>query len=123
MATRGTKPKPTALKTLEGNPGKRKINKNEPKSIAETFIDGYIEITEFPDQYMFHIDYDNTNAAPSAIANLNTTVEEIKPAHLAFQILSYFISWTRYDGFDYTWTKWDGLDLTWSGWETYHEGG
>jgi len=31
MATRGTKPKPTALKTLEGNPGKRKINKNEPK--------------------------------------------------------------------------------------------
>jgi P27 family predicted phage terminase small subunit len=31
VATRGTKPKPTALKQLEGNPGKRKINKNEPK--------------------------------------------------------------------------------------------
>lgn len=26
----GRKPKPTALKTLEGNPGKRKINKKEP---------------------------------------------------------------------------------------------
>lgn len=31
MATRGRKPKPTALKVLEGNPGKRQLNKNEPK--------------------------------------------------------------------------------------------
>jgi len=31
MATRGRKPKPTALKVLEGNPGKRVLNKNEPK--------------------------------------------------------------------------------------------
>lgn len=30
MATRGRKPKPTALKVLEGNPGKRKLNTNEP---------------------------------------------------------------------------------------------
>lgn len=31
MAARGRKPKPTALKVLEGNPGKRPLNKNEPK--------------------------------------------------------------------------------------------
>ena len=30
MATRGRKPKPTALKMLEGNPGKRPINEHEP---------------------------------------------------------------------------------------------
>ena len=30
MGTRGRKPKPTALKVLEGNPGKRPLNKNEP---------------------------------------------------------------------------------------------
>ena len=30
MATRGRKPKPTALKILEGNPGKRPINGSEP---------------------------------------------------------------------------------------------
>lgn len=28
---KGRKPKPTALRVLEGNPGKRPINKNEPK--------------------------------------------------------------------------------------------
>lgn len=31
MATRGRKPKPTALKELEGNPGKRPLNPHEPK--------------------------------------------------------------------------------------------
>lgn len=31
MATRGRKPKPTAIKELEGNPGKRPLNANEPK--------------------------------------------------------------------------------------------
>lgn len=30
MAQRGRKPKPSALKELEGNPGKREINTNEP---------------------------------------------------------------------------------------------
>ncbi len=31
MATRGRKPKPTAIKTLEGNPGKRPLNPREPQ--------------------------------------------------------------------------------------------
>lgn len=31
MAERGRKPIPTAIKVLEGNPGKRPINANEPK--------------------------------------------------------------------------------------------
>ena len=31
MATRGRNPKPTAIKELEGNPGKRPLNDKEPK--------------------------------------------------------------------------------------------
>ncbi len=31
MAVRGRKPNPTALKRLEGNPGNRPLNENEPK--------------------------------------------------------------------------------------------
>ena len=31
MAQSGRKPKPTAVKQLEGNPGKRELNANEPK--------------------------------------------------------------------------------------------
>lgn len=33
MAQVGRKPKPTAVKALEGNPGKRSLNTNEPKPI------------------------------------------------------------------------------------------
>ena len=35
MAQRGRTPKPTALKALEGNPGKRKLNMNEPKPVSK----------------------------------------------------------------------------------------
>lgn len=31
MAQRGRKPKPTAIKVLEGNPGKRQLNSSEPR--------------------------------------------------------------------------------------------
>jgi phage terminase small subunit len=31
MGLRGPAPKPTAIKRLEGNPGKRKLNEMEPK--------------------------------------------------------------------------------------------
>lgn len=36
MATRGRKPTPTAIKELEGNPGKRPLNKSEPKPVNKT---------------------------------------------------------------------------------------
>jgi P27 family predicted phage terminase small subunit len=35
MATKGRKPTPTAIKELEGNPGKRKLNENEPKPVKK----------------------------------------------------------------------------------------
>ena len=35
MVQRGRKPKPTALKILEGNPGKRQLNANEPKPASK----------------------------------------------------------------------------------------
>ena len=36
MAQRGRKPKPTAVKVLEGNPGKRSLNTAEPKPENES---------------------------------------------------------------------------------------
>ena len=35
MATRGRKPKPTAIKILEGNPGKRQLNEHEPQPLKK----------------------------------------------------------------------------------------
>lgn len=35
MAQRGRKPKPIAIKELEGNPGKRPLNDAEPKPVRK----------------------------------------------------------------------------------------
>ena len=35
MATKGRKPTPTAIKELEGNPGKRALNDKEPKPVKK----------------------------------------------------------------------------------------
>jgi P27 family predicted phage terminase small subunit len=45
MAKTGPKPKPTKLKLLEGNPGKRKLNKNEPRpaNISSTCPDWLLD--------------------------------------------------------------------------------
>ena len=43
MAQRGRKPKPTALKVLEGNPGQRRLNVYEPKPTSE------IQVPDCPD--------------------------------------------------------------------------
>ena len=43
----GRKPKPTAMKELESNPGKRKLNKKEPmpgKGISNSFFTVFLAI-------------------------------------------------------------------------------
>ena len=43
MATRGRKPKPTAVKKLEGNPGCRPLNANEPKPKGAAVCPDWLE--------------------------------------------------------------------------------
>ena len=53
MAQSGRKPKPTAVKVLEGNPGKRSLNTQEPKpgKKAEEFITQHGTIVKTPSGY------------------------------------------------------------------------
>ena len=44
---KGRKPKPTALKKLAGNPGKRKLNENEPQFDAVTNVEAPESLTGF----------------------------------------------------------------------------
>ena len=43
----GRKPKPTALKKLEGNPGKRKLNTKEPMKLSEIGVLTEIDMAAF----------------------------------------------------------------------------
>ena len=45
MATRGRKPKPTAMKELEGNPGKHPLNTSEPRFRRESGLSLQIPVS------------------------------------------------------------------------------
>jgi P27 family predicted phage terminase small subunit len=46
MGRRGPPPQPTAMKLIRGNPGKRKLNKNEPQpAVAMPHCPDYLDVT------------------------------------------------------------------------------
>lgn len=68
---------------------------------ASAFSGGVVEVKEVPDEYRFEIHFVSTLGIPPNMAGLIQIVEEIKPAHLAYEFV-----------FSYTW--WDSVKvLTW----------
>ncbi|HCU2043988.1 TPA: phage terminase small subunit P27 family [Pseudomonas aeruginosa] len=97
VAGRGRKPKPTAKKALAGNPGKRALNKDEPKFSDVTDIDapghlrpraaemwsmivpellgaGVLAITDMHNVEAFCIAYDKWRMAEEEVQNSGITV-------------------------------------------------
>lgn len=69
---------------------------------ASAFSGGVVEVKEVPDEYRFEIHFVSTLGIPPNMAGLIQMIEEIKPAHLAYDFV-----------FSYTW--WDSVKaLTWS---------
>lgn len=68
---------------------------------ASAFSGGVVEVKEVPDKYRFEIHFVSTLGIPPNMAGLIQIIEEIKPAHLAYEFV-----------FSYTW--WDSVKvLTW----------
>lgn len=68
---------------------------------ASAFSGGVVEVKEVPDEYRFEIHFVSTLGIPPNMAGLIQIIEEIKPAHLAYEFV-----------FSYTW--WDSVKvLTW----------
>ncbi|MEK5419564.1 hypothetical protein BSK49_25320 [Paenibacillus odorifer] len=68
---------------------------------ASAFSGGVVEVKEVPEEYRFEIHFVSTLGIPPNMAGLIQIIEEIKPAHLAYEFV-----------FSYTW--WDSVKaLTW----------
>lgn len=68
---------------------------------ASAFSGGVVEVKEVPNEYRFEIHFVSTLGIPPNMAGLIQIIEEIKPAHLAYEFV-----------FSYTW--WDSVKvLTW----------
>ncbi len=94
---RGRKPKPTALKKAEGNPGKRKLNEREPKPAAgvgspPVWLDDFAKtvwrrvVKELEAVGMLtRVDRDSLGCYCQAVSSLKTAREEIAKDGITIQ--------------------------------------
>lgn len=88
---------------------------------AASYSNGEVEVIEDPANYKFTIKFVGVRGIPANMADLTLTINEIKPAHLAFEFEYTWIIWDEFDGYNKTWDEWDALNLTWDEFEVYRE--
>ncbi|MEG1152404.1 MAG: YmfQ family protein [Oscillospiraceae bacterium] len=64
--------------------GQGTITKDMIKNVCESFIGGEVEIIENSIDYSFNIKFVSVIGIPSNLEYLSASIEEIKPAHLAY---------------------------------------
>lgn len=77
------------------------VTKQMIEATARSYSNGEVEVIEYPDEYRFVVKFVGSKGIPANMADLTLTIEEIKPAHLAFE-------------FEYTYNTWnDVAHMTW----------
>lgn len=60
------------------------VTKQMIEAVARSYSNGEVEVIEDPANYSFKVKFVGTKGLPPNMADLTLTIEEIKPAHLAF---------------------------------------
>ena len=55
------------------------------QNVAESFSNGQVEVTEYPGEYRFEVRFVGTVGIPPNMPDLTAALEELKPAHLAYE--------------------------------------
>ena len=61
------------------------------KNIAESFVEDGVVVTEYPAEYHFDIAFMG-KGIPKRIVDLTNVIEEMKPAHLTYQLVYQFFT-------------------------------
>lgn len=69
------------------------VTKTMMKNVAASFVNGDIEIIEYPSQYCFAVKFTSRTGVPYNIADIQAMVEELKPAHLAVEYIFTYRLW------------------------------
>lgn len=95
----GVSPDDTAdLETRQGRVlsklrGTGTVTKTMMKNVAASFVNGDIEITEYPSRYMFSVAFTSKQGIPYNLQDIKDMIEEIKPAHLAVEYIFTYRLW------------------------------
>ena len=69
------------------------VTKTMMKNVAASFVNGDIEITEYPSQYLFSVAFTSKQGVPYNLQDIKDMIEEIKPAHLAVEYIFTYRLW------------------------------
>lgn len=62
------------------------------QNVAISFSNGATDIIEYPAEYRFEVKFTGTIGIPPNMEDLTNTIEEIKPAHLAYAYVYVYIT-------------------------------
>ena len=69
------------------------VTKTMMKNVAASFVNGDIEIIEYPSEYCFSVKFTSRTGIPYNITVIQNMIEEIKPAHLAVEYIFTYRLW------------------------------
>ena len=75
------------------------------KNVAESFVNGLVEIVEHNEQYKFDIKMMSVIGIPPNMEDLKDAIEALKPAHLAYEIILKFNTHEMIRSFTYNYLK------------------
>lgn len=89
------------------------------KNVAESYVNGTIDIVEDFSTYTIIVQFVDTRGIPPNLDDLKAALRAVVPAHLDIKYeFSYFI-WDELDKKQWTWDQLDALSLTWDKLEVY----
>lgn len=84
------------------------------KDVAAAFSGGEVEVTEDNPDHRFIVSFTSTKGIPENMQGFISMLEEIKPAHLAYEFKYWLTTWDELKNFN-----WNGLKVTtWDGIKT-----
>lgn len=83
------------------------------KSIAESWYNGEVDVTERCSEYTVDIKFVSRRGVPDNLADIKAALREIIPAHLAIVFKFTFFVWDELDAQLWTWDTLDEKTLTW----------
>ena len=69
------------------------VTKTMMKNVAKSFVNGEIEIIEYPSQYAFVVKFTSRTGIPYNLEDIQAMIEELKPAHLAVDYIFTYRLW------------------------------
>ncbi len=69
------------------------VTKTMMKNVAASFVNGDIEIIEYPSEYSFAVKFTSRTGVPYNLSDIQKMIEEIKPAHLAVEYIFTYRLW------------------------------